>query len=152
MGSGLGIEFLKHLNRCHLILHLVDASEEDPVREIQIIEKELQSYSDEMYHKPRILVLNKVDLLTEKQLEEITSKIKHMCHSQPICISTLNRRGIDELLDTAFREFHRHKVHHPQMEKPEYLEINDPEDLFQQLEIIKEGENSWVILHPKLKY
>lgn len=141
-GSGLGIEFLKHLNRCHLILHLVDASEEDPIREIKMIENELKSYSEEIYGKPRLLVLNKIDLIPGERLKTISSSVKNTWGVDPICISILNNVGIDELLEKSFGEFYKHSLDRPKFEKPEYLEINDPDELFQQLEIIRGGDNS----------
>ena len=66
-GAGLGIQFLKHLSRTSLLLHLVDVSPmdetEDPVESVHIIEKELQKFSDELGQRERWLVLNKIDLL-----------------------------------------------------------------------------------------
>ncbi len=67
-GAGLGIQFLKHLSRTSLLLHLVDVAPmdetEDPVDSVRIIEKELQKFSDELGQRERWLVLNKIDLLS----------------------------------------------------------------------------------------
>jgi len=66
-GAGLGIQFLKHLSRTSLLLHLVDIApideNEDPVESVKVIEKELQKYSDELGSRERWLILNKIDLL-----------------------------------------------------------------------------------------
>ncbi len=66
-GAGLGIQFLKHLSRTSLLLHLVDVAPmdetEDPAESVNIIEKELQKFSDELGQRERWLVLNKIDLL-----------------------------------------------------------------------------------------
>ena len=66
-GAGLGIQFLKHLSRTSLLLHLVDVAPmdetEDPVGSVRIIEKELHKFSDELGQRERWLVLNKIDLL-----------------------------------------------------------------------------------------
>ena len=66
-GAGLGIQFLKHLSRTSLLLHLVDVAPMDeteyPVESVRIIEKELQKFSDELSQRERWLVLNKIDLL-----------------------------------------------------------------------------------------
>ncbi|MCF6190722.1 MAG: GTPase ObgE [Cocleimonas sp.] len=66
-GAGLGIQFLKHLSRTSLLLHLVDVAPmdetEDPVESVRIIEKELQKFSDDLGQRERWLVLNKIDLL-----------------------------------------------------------------------------------------
>jgi GTP-binding protein len=71
-GAGLGIQFLKHLQRTRLLLHLVDIApidpNVDPAREVKAIARELQNFSDELSAKPRWLVINKIDLLSEEDL------------------------------------------------------------------------------------
>ena len=72
-GAGLGIQFLKHLSRTSLLLHLVDVAPmdetEDPVESVRIIENELKRYSDELGQRERWLVLNKIDLLPHDEQE-----------------------------------------------------------------------------------
>ena len=71
-GAGLGIQFLKHLQRTRLLLHLVDIApidpEADPAREVTAIAAELGKFSAELADKPRWLVINKIDLLTDEDL------------------------------------------------------------------------------------
>jgi GTP-binding protein len=71
-GAGLGIQFLKHLQRTRLLLHLVDIAPLDPnaepAREVQAIARELENFSAELAAKPRWLVMNKIDLLDEEDL------------------------------------------------------------------------------------
>ena len=79
-GAGLGHRFLRHLERCRVLLHLVDANPvdgSDPVTNAQVIEKELKEYAHDLYEKPRWLVLNKVDLLEggEAEGQELLQKI-----------------------------------------------------------------------------
>ncbi len=73
-GAGLGHQFLRHLQRTHLLLHLVDIApfdpEVDPVKEGHAIVEELRKYDTELFNKPRWLVLNKVDLLPEEEREQ----------------------------------------------------------------------------------
>ena len=70
-GAGLGIRFLKHLQRTRILLHLVDIAplnpEDDPVVGARAIVKELKKFSPELARKPRWLVLNKLDLMTEEE-------------------------------------------------------------------------------------
>ncbi|MGE4799601.1 Obg family GTPase CgtA [Yersinia hibernica] len=71
-GAGLGIRFLKHLERCRVLLHLVDLApidESDPVENAKIIINELQQYSENLAQKPRWLVFNKIDLLDPEEAE-----------------------------------------------------------------------------------
>jgi len=73
-GAGLGIQFLKHLSRTSLLLHLVDIApmneDDDPVESVRVIEKELKKYGDELDQRERWLVLNKLDLLLADEQEE----------------------------------------------------------------------------------
>jgi GTP-binding protein len=70
-GHGLGHQFLRHLSRTHLLLHLVDIAPFDPntapVREARAIAEELRKYDDDLYRKPRWLVLNKLDLIPQEE-------------------------------------------------------------------------------------
>ena len=82
-GAGLGIQFLRHLSRTSLLLHVVDiapmAEENEPVKAIHTIEAELEKYSDELARYPRWLVLNKIDVLPveerEKRCQEIVDSL-----------------------------------------------------------------------------
>ena len=74
-GAGLGIQFLKHLQRTKLLLHLVDIApinpDSDPANEFRAIEQELVRFSKELSEKPRWLVLNKTDLLTDEDVDRV---------------------------------------------------------------------------------
>lgn len=78
-GAGLGIRFLKHLARTRLMLHLVDVvpydDESDPVRDVRVIEQELEKYSEELGHRERWLVLNKIDVIPEEMRDEICQDV-----------------------------------------------------------------------------
>ncbi|NOX42566.1 MAG: GTPase ObgE [Gammaproteobacteria bacterium] len=100
-GVGLGIQFLKHLSRTLLLLHIVDVSgfQSDPVEEIKTIEKELQKFSDDLSRRERWLVLNKIDLLPEseyaKQCDDVIAELNW---TGPVFrISALNKQGTKEL-------------------------------------------------------
>jgi GTP-binding protein len=83
-GAGLGIRFLKHLQRTGLLLHVVDIApldeSIDPANSVRALERELQSFSDELVEKPRWLVINKIDLLAEEDRDsakqELVSKLE----------------------------------------------------------------------------
>lgn len=77
-GAGLGIQFLKHLERCGLLLHMIDvlpADGSEPAENAQVIINELGKYSDKLANKPRWLVFNKIDLVLEDELEVIKQKV-----------------------------------------------------------------------------
>ena len=64
-GAGLGHQFLRHLARTRLLLHLIDLTQEDPVRDARIVAAELKKYEESLYRKPRWLVFNKIDALED---------------------------------------------------------------------------------------
>ncbi len=77
-GAGLGIQFLRHLERCRVLLHLVDlmpVDGSDPVDNAKAIINELEKYSPKLAAKPRWLVFNKIDLLLPEEAEELTKRI-----------------------------------------------------------------------------
>lgn len=101
-GAGLGVRFLKHLDRTRLLLHVVDVQPldgSDPLKNIGLIEDELLKYSPELAAKPRWLVLNKIDLLSAQQLTDYSQFIKAALPVQmPVFeISALQRVGTNPL-------------------------------------------------------
>ncbi len=102
-GAGLGLQFLKHVSRTRLLLHLVDVAPldqaADPVEDVRIIEKELENYSDELAKYDRWLVLNKVDLLSEEECElRCQSMVKALDWQGPVfTISAMKQEGTREL-------------------------------------------------------
>jgi len=102
-GAGLGHQFLRHLQRTRLLLHLVDAvplaEGADPVRDVRAIAAELRKYDESLYRKPRWLVLNKIDLVPAAEREGLARKIvRRLRWRAPwFCISALTGEGCDEL-------------------------------------------------------
>jgi len=101
-GAGLGIQFLKHLSRTKLLLHIVDMQPydgSDPVDEANTIVNELDSFSHELVEKPRWLVLNKSDLLDEEELKAKRDDIVQRLNWQgPVyTISAISKKGTEEL-------------------------------------------------------
>ncbi len=103
-GAGLGHRFLKHLERCRVLVHLVDVfplDNSDPVENAQVIEKELKEYAHSFYEKPRYLVANKVDLGDEAEAQKILDKIAASLEVTPektFLISGLQKTGVNALL------------------------------------------------------
>jgi GTP-binding protein len=101
-GVGLGIRFLKHVARTHLLLHLVDVApfdQTDPIEAIRTIEKELAHYHEDVALKPRCLVLNKVDLIDDDQLRALKQRILDELKWQGdiMEISAIKKQGVDAL-------------------------------------------------------
>ncbi len=101
-GAGLGIQFLKHLSRTHILLHLLDVApldNSDPVEAAQAITAELAKFSTELASKERWLVLNKIDLLPEaEQASRCAEIIQQLNWQGPVfIISAIAKRGTQEL-------------------------------------------------------
>ncbi|WP_261857498.1 Obg family GTPase CgtA [Photobacterium sanguinicancri] len=101
-GAGLGIRFLKHLERCRVLLHMIDllpADGSDPIENAFTIINELEQYSDKLSNKPRWLIFNKVDLLSD---EDAQAKIEEILEAlawedKHYSISAINRMGLQQL-------------------------------------------------------
>jgi len=114
-GAGLGHQFLRHLQRTRLLLHLVDMAPfdaaVDPVAQAKAIVAELKKFDPELYNKPRWLVLNKLDMVpTEEREARVKDFVKRMRYKGPVFeISALTREGTQLLIQTVYQ--HIAKVH-----------------------------------------
>ncbi|MFL6694025.1 MAG: Obg family GTPase CgtA [Ramlibacter sp.] len=108
-GAGLGHQFLRHLQRTRLLLHLVDIAPfdegVDPVAQAKAIVAELKKYDQALYEKPRWLVLNKLDMVPADEREaRVKDFIKRMRYKGPVFqISALTREGCEELVKAVFQ-------------------------------------------------
>ena len=108
-GAGLGIQFLKHLQRTSLLLHLIDIapmdSESNPAASVRAIEAELGSHSEILKEKPRWLVINKIDLLAADKLEAAKNEIlENLGWEQPVfLVSAATGEGIESLGQAVMR-------------------------------------------------
>ena len=97
-GVGLGDQFLKHIERCKSLLHIIDINEEDLITNYKIIREELRQYSEQLLKKREIVVFNKIDLLGEKEKNEKLKKIKIFFKRKFFEISILNKQNINSVL------------------------------------------------------
>lgn len=114
-GAGLGIQFLKHLTRTRLLLHLVDVApfdESDPVENVRLIARELEKYSADLASRPRWLVLNKIDLLPEDEREQRCQEIIEGLDWQgPVFnIAAINKTNTQPLVYQMMEYLEQHPV------------------------------------------
>ena len=102
MGAGLGNEFLRHIERTRLLLHLVDVTASDPIVDYQTIEQELQAYGRGLAERPQILALNKVDAVDEETANAIAQQLATLSQTQVFQISAVSRKGLDALLQQVW--------------------------------------------------
>ena len=96
-GVGLGIKFLKHIERCKTLLHMIDITEENLEKSYNQIKEELGSYSRELLKKKEVIVLNKVDLLDKKTAGEIIKKFSKNKKCEVITLSTFNKDSVTKI-------------------------------------------------------
>ena len=99
-GRGLGLEFLKHTERVGVLVHLIDGSVENVGEEYLRVAKELEAYPGGLTEKPRIVVLNKVDIPEVRAgLEEKIAELEAACGQRPLVMSGASYEGVEQLLD-----------------------------------------------------
>jgi len=99
-GAGLGPAFLRHVQRCKVLLHVVDGTSEDPIGDFKTINKELKEYDEFLAEKPQVVVLNKIDVpeVQEKQ-EELVAQLREAAgHSRVLTISAATTERVKELM------------------------------------------------------
>ena len=97
-GVGLGDRFLRHVERCAVLLHLVDGTEEDVAGRYKAIRKELKLYSKTLAAKHEIVVLNKIDALLPEEVEEKVKALQKAVRRKPLTMSGVARTGTKEVL------------------------------------------------------
>jgi len=104
LGKGLGRGFLRHIERCKMIIHVVNGDSIDPVGDYNAINRELKLFSKNLANKPQVVVLNKIDLLhvSKKQKEILNLLKKSMSHSRLLPISAAGQIGIKELIEKTW--------------------------------------------------
>ena len=90
-GVGLGIKFLKHIERCKTLLHLIDVNEKDLVTSYKEVRNELGKYSNNLLKKKELIVFNKIDLINKEELKEKKNIFTKKINKKVLTLSTLNK-------------------------------------------------------------
>ena len=96
-GTGLGIKFLKHIERCKTLLHLIDITEDDLFISYNQVRKELSKYSKDLVKKKEIVVLNKTDLIDEEEKKEKIKKLKNKLKKNIFLMSTMDKKSVSDI-------------------------------------------------------
>ncbi len=149
-GLGLGHEFLRHVQRCKLLLHVVDISLEGSLENYKKINKELEKFDKELAKRPMVLVLNKSDLTDLEHANEIKEEfMKTFDLKEVFIISSATKDGVQDLLNYIYvklDEVHDITVSHVVEDDPDAFN-NDDSDY----EIVKLNKNTYTINGGKLK-
>ena len=96
-GTGLGIKFLKHIERCKTLLHLIDITEDDLFISYNQVRKELSKYSKDLVKKKEIVVLNKIDLVEEEEKVEKIKKLNSKLKKNIFVMSTMDKKSVSDI-------------------------------------------------------
>jgi GTPase len=102
-GTGLGDRFLGHVERCRVLLHIVDGTIEDAGLAYQTVRAELEAYGQGLADKPEIVALNKADALTPEQLKQQSARLKRVAEKKPLVVSAATGAGVPEVLRALLR-------------------------------------------------
>jgi GTP-binding protein len=97
-GIGLGHEFLRHIERTRVLLHLIDVTADDPIVDYQTIQQELKAYGRGLAERPQIIAFNKIDAVDAEILEVVTRELQKLTTALIFTISAVTRNGLDDLL------------------------------------------------------
>jgi GTP-binding protein len=92
-GKGLGLQFLKHIQRTKLLLYLLDASSPDLKDDFRALRNEIKLFDYKLYERPGVVAINKIDLLPEGKIKKFNNDQNHVCY-----ISALTGQGLKDLL------------------------------------------------------
>jgi GTP-binding protein len=103
-GAGLGHDFLRHIERTRLLIHLVDASSETVAADLEVVSGELAAYGHGLAARPRLLVLSKIELLEPAEVQELQSELGQLTGQPVLAISAVAAMGLKELLASVWQQ------------------------------------------------
>ena len=96
-GTGLGIQFLKHIERCKSLLHMIDITNKDLKKSYKQIKNELKNYSSRISKKRELVILNKIDLINNDDIKKIIKDFSKYTKSEVITLTTLEKKSISKV-------------------------------------------------------
>jgi GTP-binding protein len=108
-GVGIGDRFLGHIERCRVLIHLVDATSDDVVRDYRTIRNELAEYGHGLAEKPEIVVLTKIDALPESECNAKRRELATVAGQRPMTLSAIAGAGVTELLRATRKAIDEHR-------------------------------------------
>ncbi|HEY9301246.1 MAG TPA: GTPase, partial [Phormidium sp.] len=116
LGVGLGHDFLRHIERTRLLLHLIDATAEDPIANYHTIQEELLAYGRGLPEHPQLLALSKIDAIDPAQtnLEQLRQQLQEISGNQVFLISSATRSGLEDLLQQIWQMLEQTKELEPE--------------------------------------
>jgi GTP-binding protein len=125
-GAGLGDRFLGHVERCRVLLHLVDVTSADPVADYRTVRAELAAYGHGLEKKPEIVALTKADALSRDAVGAVRQEFRKKVGIKPHAISSVSREGVETMLRLLVAEIPERKASEPDASSVEKDEAGRP--------------------------
>ena len=100
-GAGVGDRFLGHIERCRVLIHLIDINGVDPAEALEIVEEELEAYGEGLADKPRLIVLNKIDTVDAELVKAFSKELRQAGARKVFAISGASGKGLPQLLNAV---------------------------------------------------
>lgn len=97
-GVGLGHDFLRHIERTRVLLHLIDVTAENPIADYQTIQQELEAYGQGLVERPQLIAFNKIDAIDDEMLELLTAELRAVTATPIYTVSAVTRQGLDTVV------------------------------------------------------
>lgn len=120
-GKGLGLKFLGHVERCGVLLHLIDGTSDHVVAAYETVREELAQYDDELAKKPEIVALNKCDALTAAEIKKKQKALEKVSGGEVFTISAAARTALEPLLVTMLQTIHDYRGEQQPQPVPEFM-------------------------------
>ncbi len=150
-GKGLGDEFLRHVERTSVLIHLVDAYNDDVADAYTVIQKELQDYEIDLAHKPQLIALNKIEGLDDEMVQAKIAELKKVApkNTQIFAISAQAKQGVTELMRAAEKVVQKERAKQAKDKKDEVpvLTFEAPEHSFE----IQKVKDHFVVTGKKIE-
>jgi len=161
-GKGLGDEFLRHVERTKVLVHIIESTSTDFVKDFKDINNELKAFNKDLIQKPQIVVLSKSDLAADfsanlKQLKAHLKKIKgiQIVNQEPIVISAPTHEGIKELMSEVAQTLQKYQSAHvipgSTRESKEEYKVFTPQDLVGDKFSVKKEDDKFVVAGAKIE-
>ena len=151
-GVGLGHEFLRHVDRCRLIIHVIDVSGSegrDPKEDFDIINRELKNFSEELAERPQIVAANKCDMATPEQIDDLRKYVESK-GLEMYEISAATTQGTKELIAATARELPPIKEY--EAEAPSQAELDEQAGMGERFEITRGDDAVFYVEAPWLEH
>jgi GTP-binding protein len=148
-GIGLGHDFLRHVERTRVLIHLLDGSSDDPIGDYHQINKELALHNKELMDKPQVIAINKIDLPDVRDYIELFKERFALEGREVFFISAATTENVDRLFDEVVRVLHeRRPVIARDSEESEEIPVLRPTPRRERARVIREDERTFVVIAP----